>query len=101
MQRLGQEEIVEPSEELRLQILDDILMPCIEFSGKAIVGYLDELINILKKTILDPYAEVRKSSCKISSKVARTIPEHFHLQSESLIKPLMLSITHQHSKVNF
>ncbi|CAK8696019.1 unnamed protein product [Clavelina lepadiformis] len=99
VQRLGQEEIVEPSEELRLQILDDILMPCIEFSGKAIVGYLDELINILKKTILDPYAEVRKSSCKISSKVARTIPEHFHLQSESLIKPLMLSITHQHSKV--
>ena len=97
--RLAQKEIVEPSEELRLQLLDDILYPIIEYSGKRISSYLDELIQILQKTILDPYAEVKKSSCKLASKISRTIPEYFHMQSESLIKPLMITITHQHSKV--
>ena len=99
VQRLGQKEIVELSEELRLQLLDDILLPLIEFSGKKIGSYLDELIQILQKTIVDPYAEVKKSSCRLASKIAQTIPEYFHMQSESLIKPLMLTITHQHSKV--
>ena len=98
-QRLGQQEIVEPSEELRLQLLESILMPCIELSGKKIAGYLDEVIAILQRTIVDPFAEVRKISCKIACKFSRSVPEHFHMQSASLIKPLMTSITHQHSKV--
>ena len=101
VQRLAQKEIIEPSEELRLQLLNDILYPCVEYSGKKIAGYLDELIQILKKTILDPFAEVKKASCKLACKVSRTIPEYFHMQSESLIKPLMMTITHQHSKASF
>ena len=100
VQRLGQKQIVEPSEELRLQLLDDVLLPLVDFSGKKISSYLDELIQILQKTIVDPYAEVKKSSCKLASNISRTIPEYFHMQSESLVKPLMLTITHQHSKVS-
>nr|CAB3252295.1 HEAT repeat-containing protein 2 [Phallusia mammillata] len=99
VQRLGQQEIVETSEELRLSVLESVLLPCVELSGKRIAGFLDELIQILQRTIVDPFAEVRKCSCKIAAKVARTIPEYFHMQSESLINPLMLTITHQHSKV--
>nr|XP_002127221.1 dynein assembly factor 5, axonemal [Ciona intestinalis] len=98
-QRLGQQEITEPSEELRLLVLQEILFPCVELSGKKIAGYLDEMIQILQQLIVDPYAEVRKTSCKLAGCLARSIPEYFHMQSESLIKPLMLSITHQHSKV--
>jgi dynein assembly factor 5 len=26
-------------------------------------------------------------------------PEHFHMQAESLVKPLMQTISHQHSRV--
>lgn len=99
VQRLAQKQIVETSEELRLQLLNDVLYPCVEYSGKKIAGYLDELIQILQKTILDPYAEVKKASCRLACKISRTIPEYFHMQSESLIKPLMMTITHQHSKV--
>jgi len=100
VQRLGQQEITEPSEELRLQTLESILLPCVDISGKKIAGFLDELIQILQRTIVDPYAEVRKCSCRVASKVSRSIPEYFHMQSESLVNPLMLSITHQHSKVS-
>uniref|UniRef100_H2YGR6 TOG domain-containing protein n=1 Tax=Ciona savignyi TaxID=51511 RepID=H2YGR6_CIOSA len=98
-QRLGQQEIAEQSEELRLLILQTILFPCVELSGKNIAGYLDEMIQILQRLIIDPYAEVRKVSCKLAGILARSIPEYFHMQSESLIQSLMMSITHQHSKV--
>nr|XP_039265298.1 dynein assembly factor 5, axonemal-like [Styela clava] len=99
VQRLGQEEIVEPSEELRLLLVENLLGLTIELCGKKTAGFLDELIQILKRTIIDPYGEVVKASCKVASELARCVPEYFHMQSESLILPLMHSIRHQHSKV--
>lgn len=98
VQRLGQPEIVEPSEELRLEIVD-LLKQIIESSGKKISVYLDDVIKILQRTLIDPYPEVKKLSCYCASRIAKAIPEYFHSQSESLIKPLLLSISHQHAKV--
>lgn len=98
VQRLGQQEINEPSEELRLELVK-CLTKLIEISGKSVSMFLDDLIKILQQTIVDPYPEVKKESCKCASKLARSIPESFHQQSESLIKPLCESISHQHSRV--
>ncbi|KAK6170739.1 hypothetical protein SNE40_019054 [Patella caerulea] len=98
VQRLGQQEIVENSEEQRL-LLVELLKQILEFSGKNIAMYLDDCIAILQRTIVDPYPEVKKESCRCAGYLAKKIPEHFHMQSESLIKPLLLSIAHQHSKV--
>ena len=97
-QRLGQQEMVESSEEVRL-VLVEMLSKIIDLSGKKIAAYLDDLINVLQKTIVDPYPEVKKESCRCASALAKSIPEHFHMQSETLIKPLLLIISHQHSKV--
>lgn len=99
VQRLGQEEILEPSEELRQLIVENLLASAVELCGKKIAGFLDEMVKVLKRTISDPFGEVKKASCKVASALARCIPEYFHMQSESLIAPLMQSITHQHSKV--
>ena len=98
VQRLGQPEIVEPSEEMRLQVVN-LLKQIIESSGKKIAVYLDDVIRILQRTIIDPYPEVKKLSCSCASSVAKAVPEYFHAQSESLIKPLLLAISHQHAKV--
>ncbi|XP_033097480.1 dynein assembly factor 5, axonemal-like [Anneissia japonica] len=98
VQRLGNKEIVETSEELRLNLVE-LLTKIVDLTGKKISPYLDDFIRILERTILDPYAEVRKQSCVCTCKVARGIPEHFHMQSESLINPLLQCISHQHSKV--
>ncbi|CAI9611926.1 unnamed protein product, partial [Staurois parvus] len=57
------------------------------------------MVRIFQRTIVDPFPEVKKESCRCAANYARTIPEHFHMQSESLIKPLMQTISHQHSKV--
>lgn len=99
VQRLGQENIIEPSEELRELLVKNLLSLTIEMCGKKIAGFLDEMIQILKQTIADPYGEVRKKSCQVTCSLAKCIPEYFHQQSESLIVPLMKSISHQHSKV--
>ncbi|XP_075141174.1 dynein axonemal assembly factor 5 [Leptodactylus fuscus] len=97
-QRLGQPDIMEPSEELRLG-LAELLTLLVEVSGKKLGPYLDEMVRILQRTIVDPFPDVKKESCKCAANYARSVPEHFHMQSESLIKPLMQTISHQHSKV--
>ncbi|KAF6020840.1 HEATR2 [Bugula neritina] len=98
VQRLGQQEIIEPSEELRLQ-LSQLTTKLVCLSEKQNSLYLDDYIKVLQRTLVDPFYEVRKEACKCASILAKSIPEHFHLQSESLIKPLLHSISHQHYKV--
>lgn len=96
--RLGQIELVEPSEELRLQ-LSELATRLVSLANKRNGLYLDDYIKILRELLIDPYSEVRKEACKCASILAKSVPEHFHLQSESLIKPLLHSISHQHSRV--
>lgn len=100
VQRLGQLNVVEPMEEVRLQLVE-LTHKLIELNTKRIAPYLDDLIKILQRTITDQFAEVKKESCNCASSLAKAIPEHFHMQSEALIVPLTQKDTlgHQHSKV--
>lgn len=98
VQRLGQQDLIEPSEELRLQ-LTQLATALVQLSKKKNGLYLDDYIKVLQRTLIDPYYEVRKESCKCASILSQSIPEFFHQQSESLIKPLLHSISHQHSRV--
>nr|XP_046271608.1 dynein axonemal assembly factor 5-like [Scatophagus argus] len=97
-QRLGEKEILEPAEELRLSAVE-MLTLTLEVCGKHLAPYLNEMINILQKTIVDPFPDVKRESCKCTVNLAKCIPEHFHMQAESLVKPLMQTIAHQHSRV--
>ncbi len=98
VQRIGQQDIIEQSEEMRLQLVQ-LLKYLIEVSNKNIGVYVDDCVKILQRTIVDPYPEVKKESCNCASILAKTVPEHFHMQSESLIKPLLQTLSHQHSRV--
>ncbi|PWA33847.1 hypothetical protein CCH79_00018724 [Gambusia affinis] len=97
-QRFGDKEILEPSEELRLSAVE-LLTLLVEVCGKHLVPYLNETINILQRTIVDPFPDVKKESCRCTVAFAKSVPEHFHMQAESLVKPLMQTISHQHSRV--
>ncbi|MEQ2268289.1 Dynein assembly factor 5, axonemal [Xenotaenia resolanae] len=97
-QRFGDKEILEPSEELRLSAVE-MLTLTVDVCGTHLTHYLNETINILLRTIVDPFPDVRKESCKCTVSFAKSVPEHFHMQAESLVKPLMQTITHQHSRV--
>ncbi|KAF7220950.1 dynein axonemal assembly factor 5 [Nothobranchius furzeri] len=97
-QRFGEKETLEPSEELRLLAVE-LLTLTVEVCGKHLAPYLNEMINILQRTIVDPFPDVKRESCKCVVSFAKCVPEHFHMQAESLVKPLMQTITHQHSRV--
>ncbi|XP_005997023.1 dynein axonemal assembly factor 5 [Latimeria chalumnae] len=97
-QRLGGLEIAEPAEELRLALVE-LLVLAVEVCGRHLAPYLEEMVKVLLRTIVDPFSDVKRESCRCAADYAKCIPEHFHMQSESLIKPLMKSISHQHSKV--
>ena len=96
--RLGQKEVVEPSEEIRLflvEFLECLIINC----STQISPYLDDIVTILQRTIVDSFPEVKKTSCKCCSAAAKTMPQQFHMRSENLIEPLLLTISHQHSRV--
>ncbi|XP_026218673.1 dynein assembly factor 5, axonemal [Anabas testudineus] len=97
-QRLGEKEILEPTEELRLLTME-MLTLIVDVCGKHLAPYLNEMINILQRTIVDPFPDVKRESCKCTVNFAKSVPEHFHMQSDSLVKPLMQTIAHQHSRV--
>ncbi|XP_034567168.1 dynein assembly factor 5, axonemal-like isoform X1 [Notolabrus celidotus] len=97
-QRLGEKDILEPAEELRLSAME-MLTLTLEVCGKHLAPYLNEMINILQRTIVDPFPDVKRQSCKCTLSLAKSVPEHFHLQAESLVNPLMQTIAHQHSRV--
>ncbi|XP_070838061.1 dynein axonemal assembly factor 5-like [Chaetodon trifascialis] len=97
-QRLGEKEILEPAEELRLSAVE-MLTLTLEVCGKHLAPYLNEMMNILQRTIVDPFPDVKRESCKCTVNLAKCVPEHFHMQAESLVKPLMQTISHQHSRV--
>ncbi|XP_064394922.1 dynein axonemal assembly factor 5-like [Halichondria panicea] len=96
--RLGRLEITEPSEEIRLSLVS-LLSAIVTRCGVDIGPYLNDMVLILQRTIVDPFPEVKKESCQCTSRLADAIPVAFHQQSESLSKPLFQSMTHQHSKV--
>lgn len=97
-QRFGEKEILEPAEELRLSAVE-MLTLTLEVCGKHLAPYLNEMIDILQRTIVDPFPDVKRESCKCVVNFAECVPEHFHMQAESLVKPLMQTISHQHSRV--
>ena len=77
--RLAVQEVVEPSEELRLVLVEflsklvslslekeqapslaDTAESCHDDNGALLFPYLDDVCNILQRTIVDPYPEVKK-----------------------------------------
>lgn len=72
-QRLGEKELMEPAEELRLLAVE-MLTLTLEVCGKHFAPYLIEMINILQKTVIDPFPDVKKESCKCIVNFAKSVP---------------------------
>ena len=57
--RLGQQEITESSEELRLSMIT-MLTSFMDHCGAKVPPYLNDVVTILQRTLVDPYHEVKK-----------------------------------------
>ncbi|KAI8810018.1 armadillo-type protein [Cladochytrium replicatum] len=100
--RLAQQEIIEPSEENRLLLihlmteLADLLGPK---SGEGLRPFADEYIRILLKTLVDPYPEIRKESCRLIVKISSYAPKALSYAGDAVPKALLASLVHRHSSV--
>ncbi|XP_054851534.1 dynein axonemal assembly factor 5 isoform X2 [Eublepharis macularius] len=89
----------EACEELRLgllRLLGLLLQLC---PGAALAPYLPEVVRVLRASLRDSFPEAKREACAAAVQAAKAMPEHFHMQSESLISPLMQAISHQHFRV--
>nr|CAD7397555.1 unnamed protein product [Timema cristinae] len=98
VQRLGGQEIVEQSEEVRLSLISLLQLLVQKYSSK-LAPHLNDLINILTMTIVDPYPKIKQESCLCASALAKALPQNFFMQSESLVKPILQNFSHQHSRI--
>ncbi|KAG5455011.1 Dynein assembly factor 5, axonemal [Clonorchis sinensis] len=97
VKRLGQKDIVEPSEELRLETLR--LVHLILNNPVDMSPYVDDVLMILQYVLRDSFPEVKKLSCTIAQELARRKLHRFYQNSESILNPLLSNFVHQHSKV--
>lgn len=102
-QRLGGNNIKESSEEIRLQLYE-ITQRLLELKAdkqkNVFEVHLQEFVSILINAICDAFPAVKKCGCKCTQLLANKLAGHnFHMQSESLVKPILQNITHQHSRV--
>lgn len=99
--RIGQGAIVEESEELRLQLMEQTHDIIRVFSSKRddkdpLMRQYNDIIDIVLKTLTDPYACVQRKSCEVINALAdgtRT----FHARAESLVSPLIALLSHRQS----
>lgn len=71
--RLGEKELLEPAEELRLAAVE-MLTLAVEVCGKHLAPYLTEMMHILQRTVVDPFPDVRRESCKCTIDFAKCVP---------------------------
>ena len=61
--------------------------------------YLDDLIVILERSLVDSYAEVRVESCKTIVTVAPNVNEDFFSKSDPILDALIATFEHNQARV--
>lgn len=100
VERIGTVELVEESEEIRLQLLQFLQAIIHKYSNTVqLKQFLNDIVIILCETVKDKYPNIKETSCKCITDLALALPRDFHLQCESLVKPVLLAFNHQRYKV--
>lgn len=100
VERLGSCEIIEDSEEIRLQLVE--LLECIleKYKNNNLMKpFLNDCVTVLKETTKDKYPAIKETSCHCIIKLAHALPRDFHMQAENLIKPVVSNFGHQRYKI--
>lgn len=100
--RIGDYPFLETSEELRLQIVDLILVvlkhqQCLK-EADLIPLLAENILQSLSKGLNDSFPSVKRSGAEIVCYLSLYAPEKVRITFKSILKPLILNATHQHSK---
>eukprot|EP00040_Diaphanoeca_grandis_P015851 m.81391 g.81391 ORF g.81391 m.81391 type:complete len:844 (-) comp25414_c0_seq1:127-2658(-) len=96
--RLGQSELIESSEEVRLLHMH-LIHTLLDKAKESSNMYLDDYLQVFVRTTVDPFPDVKRMSCECIVRLAEATPIRFKNGSKVLHKPLIATMQHQHSKV--
>lgn len=101
--RIGNRETVEESEEMRLQLLEQLQLvvtkyggTCTETDNDCLLPHYNNMIDILLRTLRDPYPVVQRESCAFIKLLSEATPS-FHFRAEALVEPIISILKHRHS----
>lgn len=110
--RLATQDVAEESEEMRLQLLKQLNFIVTKYKDLSATGTVhghsdgddrmlkpyNDIVDILKTCLLDPYPAIIKESCEVIKITAASSPS-FHYRAEALADPLMNLLKHRHSPI--
>lgn len=111
--RLAPIEIIEESEEMRLQLLKQLNFIIDKYKELKVTGAVrdkssdgedrllkpyNDIIDILKVRLMDNYPAILKECCDII-KLTAIASSSFHYRAESLAEPLITLLKHRHSGI--
>uniref|UniRef100_A0A1Y1LC31 TOG domain-containing protein n=1 Tax=Photinus pyralis TaxID=7054 RepID=A0A1Y1LC31_PHOPY len=100
VERIGTVELVEESEEIRLELLQFVREIIVKYSNTVqLKPFLNDCVSILCETVKDKHPAVKDASCKCITQLADALPRDFHMQAESLVKPVLTAFTYQRFKI--
>lgn len=100
VERIGTVELIEDSEEIRLELLVFLSKIISKYTEtEQLKPFLNDAVTILCETVKDRYPAIKEISCRCIVSLAKALPRDFHLQAESLIKPVLTCFNHQRFKV--
>ncbi|CAG9815936.1 unnamed protein product [Phaedon cochleariae] len=100
VERIGTVELIEESEEVRLQMLQLLNDIITRYSNTVqLKPFLNDCVIILCETVKDKFPSIKELSCSTIIKLAAALPRDFHNQAEVLIAPVLSCFGHQRYKV--
>lgn len=100
VERIGTVELVEESEEIRLELLQFMRAIIAKYAGTIqLKPFLNDCVTVLCESVKDKHPEVKEASCKCITQLANALPRDFHMQAESLVKPVLTAFGYQRYKI--
>lgn len=97
--RIGLPELIEQSEELQLQLLEQVYQIIDRFRSTdedRLMRAYNDIIDIVARNLINRYADANKQSCRVIRLLA-TVTRSFYMRAESLVDPLIQLLNHRQS----
>nr|XP_023027609.1 dynein assembly factor 5, axonemal [Leptinotarsa decemlineata] len=100
VERIGSVELIEESEEIRLQMVKLLDAIITKYSNtNQLKPFLNDSVIILAEAVKDKFPLMKELSCRLILKLANALPRDFHCQAGNLIKPVLSCFGHQRYKI--
>ncbi|KAJ3645393.1 hypothetical protein Zmor_023056 [Zophobas morio] len=100
VERIGSVELIEESEEIRLELVKFLQAIILKYSNsEQLKPFLGDCVVILCEMVKDKHPAIKELSCRCVVDLAQALPRDFHMQAESLVKPIVSCFGHQRFRV--